>query len=199
VREIDDRLSERSAEGPAVSNRAAASGLGGAVGSAVGSATGSALSAGVARRETREPIGRRVARLRAEKGWTQQDLADRLAMSRTAVSHLEADMSQPSERTVLLLAGLFHSEPPAFVAGTLYPESRAERLPLVVARYTEVEMKLSLLRSQLALISDLPRSRAREVVEGWNQQLCTLSNSVLSKDDVKRIAVALRELRDLVL
>ena len=69
----------------------------------------------VARREWREPIGHRVARLRTHRGWTQQDVADRLAMSRTAVSHLEADMAQPSERTVLLLAGLFHLEPHEFV------------------------------------------------------------------------------------
>ncbi len=108
-----------------------------------------------ARREPREPIGRRVSRFRAERGWTQQDLADRLAMSRTAVSHLEADMAQPSERTVLLLAGLFQMEPPAFVDGTLYPMSKAERLPTVVARYTEVDLQIRVLESELALLGSL--------------------------------------------
>src|SRR3954447_18468783 len=36
-----------------------------------------------------ELLGKRVAALRAGLGWTQQDLADRLAISRVAVSHIE--------------------------------------------------------------------------------------------------------------
>ena len=46
-----------------------------------------------------ENLGRRIARLRGSLGWTQQDLAARLAISRVAVSHLEAGLSVPSERT----------------------------------------------------------------------------------------------------
>ena len=56
-------------------------------------------------------LGRRIADLRAKLGWTQQDLADRLGVSRVAVSHLEAGMSIPGERTVALLAGVFRSSP----------------------------------------------------------------------------------------
>ena len=48
-------------------------------------------------------LGRRIAALRAERGWTQQELADRLGVSRVAVSHLETDLSTPGERTVALL------------------------------------------------------------------------------------------------
>ena len=92
-----------------------------------------------------EPLGRRIARLRAELRWTQQDLADRLAISRVAVSHLESGLSVPGERTVTLLAGLFKLEPHELVAGTSYPPAKAERLPVVVARYTEVELQLALL------------------------------------------------------
>ncbi|MGE0795797.1 MAG: helix-turn-helix transcriptional regulator [Acidimicrobiia bacterium] len=54
-----------------------------------------------------EKLGRRIAERRAVLGWTQSDLADRLGISRVAVSHLEAGMSQPGERTVALLAGVF--------------------------------------------------------------------------------------------
>jgi hypothetical protein len=46
---------------------------------------------------------------------------------------------RPGERTVALLAGLFKVEPAALVAGTAYPAAKAERLPAVVARHTEVE------------------------------------------------------------
>ncbi|MBC8077332.1 MAG: helix-turn-helix transcriptional regulator, partial [Chloroflexales bacterium] len=92
-----------------------------------------------------EALGRRIARLRADRGLTQHELAERLAISRVAVSHLEAGISTPSERTVTLLAGLFKLEPAALVADTFYPDARAERLPLVACRYTEAELLAQLL------------------------------------------------------
>ncbi|HVF31786.1 MAG TPA: helix-turn-helix transcriptional regulator [Acidimicrobiales bacterium] len=90
-------------------------------------------------------LGQRIAAMRAGRGWTQQELAERLAVSRVAVSHLEAGMSTPGERTVALLAGLFKLEPHELVADTSYPPAKAERLPVVVCRYTEVELQLRLL------------------------------------------------------
>lgn len=54
-------------------------------------------------------------------------------------------MSVPSERTVALLAGLFKVEPHELIAGTTYPIAKAERLPVVVARYTEIELQLRVL------------------------------------------------------
>ncbi|MHB1854920.1 MAG: helix-turn-helix transcriptional regulator, partial [Acidimicrobiales bacterium] len=79
-----------------------------------------------------ENLGRRIARLRTGSGWTQADLASRLAISRVSVSHLEAGLTVPGERTVALLAGLFKLEPHELVAGTNYPPAKAERLPVVV-------------------------------------------------------------------
>ena len=66
-------------------------------------------------------LGRRIAKLRAELGWTQQELADRVAVSRVALSHLESDLSTAGERTVALLAGVFGMEPHELVAGTTLP------------------------------------------------------------------------------
>ncbi len=94
-------------------------------------------------------LGRRVADLRAKRGWTQQELAERVAVSRAAVSHVEAGLSIPGERTVALLAGLFAMEPHELVAGTDYPSAKAERLPVVVTRWTEVEHQLALLERDL--------------------------------------------------
>lgn len=87
--------------------------------------------------------------MRAAAGWTQQDLAARLAVSRVSVSHLEAGITVPGERTVTLLAGLFKLEPHELVAGTSYPPAKSERLPLVACRYTEVEMQLRLLERDI--------------------------------------------------
>src|SRR5438270_893654 len=96
-----------------------------------------------------EKLGRRVAALRADRGWTQQQLADRLAVSRVAVSHLESGLTDPGERTVALLAGIFRVEPHELVSGTSYPAAKAERLPVVVARWTESEHLLALLARDL--------------------------------------------------
>jgi transcriptional regulator with XRE-family HTH domain len=103
-----------------------------------------------------ETLGQRVARLRCLLGWTQQELADRAAISRVAVSHLELGITVPSERTLALLAGIFHLEPPELVEGTSYPEAKTERLPLVAARYTEVELQVALLQRDLAWLARLP-------------------------------------------
>lgn len=121
-----------------------------------------------------ESLGRRIAAHRQKLGWTQQDLADRLAISRVAVSHLEAGMNVPGERTVALLAGVFKVEPHELVAGTDYPVAKAERLPLVVTRYTEVELQLALLDADLARLDDLPQHRVVEVLGGWRTRLTLL-------------------------
>ena len=134
-----------------------------------------------------ESLGRRVAYLRGQLRWTQQDLADRLGMSRVAVSLLESGMNLPSERTVTLLAGLFKLEPHELVADTAYPQAKAERLPVVAARYTEVELTLALLARDLETGSDLA---------GWDARLAALD--ALAHDRRERAALvdARRRLRD---
>src|SRR4051812_49532296 len=79
--------------------------------------------------QEQEVLGRRIADLRAKLGWTQQELAERLAISRVAVSHLEAGLTDPGERTVALLAGVFKVEPHELVAGPTKPLPQSERLP----------------------------------------------------------------------
>ena len=118
-----------------------------------------------------ESLGRRIARLRGDLGWTQQELADRLAVSRVAVSHLEAGMSVPGERTVALLAGLFKLEPHELVAATSYPTAKAERLPVTVPRYTEVELQLRLLEQ------DVARGLTPAQCDEWATRLAALADS----------------------
>src|SRR5947209_17228788 len=97
-----------------------------------------------------ESLGRRMADYRAKLGWTQQELADRIGISRVALSHVEAGMSDPGGRTVTLLAGVFKVEPHELVADTTCPRAKADRLPLVAAGYTEVALQLALLEHDLA-------------------------------------------------
>lgn len=103
--------------------------------------------------EPSESLGRRVARLRSDRGWTQEQLAERLAVSRVAVSHIEMGLTVPSERTVVLLAGMFDCEPLELVADTQYPAAKRDRLPLIAARYTRIDLLLAVLAADLAWIS----------------------------------------------
>ena len=118
-----------------------------------------------------ENLGRRIAAHRAKLGLTQQELAERLAVSRTAVSHLEAGMTVPGERTIVLLAGLFKVEPRDLVADTSYPIAKAERLPAVAARYTEVELLLALLDNDLEWLERTEGFDERRVLDEWDVRL----------------------------
>ena len=134
-----------------------------------------------------QPLGRRISELRNELGWTQQDLAERLGVSRVAVSHMEAGLSTPGERTVTLLAGLFKVEPVELVAGTSYPMAKAERLPVVACRYTEVELQLRL------LAADEERGTA-DVVE-WRERLKVLAKSTYDRREQEAVVAALLRLQ----
>jgi len=102
-----------------------------------------------------QSIGKRIQQVRQQHNFTQQQVADRIAISRVAVSHIESDLSIPSERTVTLLAGLFKISPYELVAGTTYPVAKIERLPLTTACYTSLEVDLLLLDSDLSWFAKL--------------------------------------------
>ena len=132
-----------------------------------------------------ESLGRRVAALRAGLGWTQQELADRLGVSRVAVSHIEANLRDPGERTVTLLAGLFKMEPWQLVEGTSYPPAKVERLPVVACRYTEVELQLRLLEED--------RSAGRPLGE-WPERLRLLLKATHDLREREQVKDALSDI-----
>ncbi len=130
-------------------------------------------------------LGARLAAHRKALGWTQQDLAERLGASRTAVSLMESGLSTPSERTVALLAGIFKVAPHDLVAGTGYPAAKAERLPLVACSYTEVELQLRLLEAD----------EAAGRVEGWDERLRLLLKETIDPRERAMVADARGRLR----
>jgi transcriptional regulator with XRE-family HTH domain len=143
-----------------------------------------------------EPLGQRIARLRTRRGWTQQDLAERLAASRVAVSHFEMGLALPSERTVVLLAGLFGQEPHELVAGTSYPPAKAERLPPIACRYTEVEMQLLLLRRDLEWVEKIGSGDlANHVIAEWRDRLAELGRGVYNLQEQKMLGAAREQLQ----
>ena len=139
-----------------------------------------------------ESLGKRIAKLRAGLGWTQQDLADRVAVSRVALSHIESDISVPGERTVALLAGVFELEPHELVADTTYPVAKADRLPLVVTRHTEVELQVRLLDRDLELAE---RYGDPSLLEGWDLRLSALRRATLDRRQLDLLGGAESRLR----
>jgi len=145
-----------------------------------------------------ESLGGRIAKHRSELGWTQAELAERVGISRVALSHIETSRSIPGERTVALLAGMFRCEPFGLVEGTDYPVSKAERLPVVVARYTEVEYQLGRLEAQLSALACArgePSRAAGDLAARWRPVLQRLLESAadtgersLIRDAITRLA-----------
>lgn len=113
-----------------------------------------------------ETIGKRIAYLRQKHGWTQAALANRLAISRVAVSHIEMDLIVPSERTITLLAGIFKLSPYTLVDGTTYPQAKVEHLPEVACLYTELEHQLALLNNDIAWLQQLDHTRRKHELIG---------------------------------
>ncbi len=133
-------------------------------------------------------IGQRIAELRQQHGWTQQEMADRLGISRVAVSHIEADISFPGERTVTLLAGLFKVSPQILVEGTTYPQAKADRLPRLVCSYTEFEVEIALLENDITWLDklrDCPKYKiiALEVREKWQPRFVKWENAIFDQED----------------
>ena len=143
-----------------------------------------------------ETIGKRIARLRQQDGWTQQSLAARLAVSRVAISHIEMDLTIPGERTITLLAGIFKITPHELVKGTTYPLAKAERLPDFTCTYTEIELELALMENDLEWLSRLegdPQTRwSHEIRKKWLARLDLFSAHTID-DRQKEQLVSARE------
>lgn len=137
-------------------------------------------------------IGQRIAGLRQKHGWTQQEMADRLGISRVAVSHIEADISFPGERTVALLAGLFKVSPHKLVEGTTYPQAKADRLPHLVCSYTEFEVEIALLENDLTWLDKLRDSPKHttfvlEVSEKWQPRFVDWENEIFDQEQLRSL------------
>lgn len=145
-----------------------------------------------------ESIGKRLAFLRQKNGWTQQSLADRLAMSRVAVSHIEMDLIIPSERSITLMAGVFKISPTELVEGTTYPRAKAERLPELTAIFTEIELYFALLKNDTEWIDrldvpDMKLNTIRVVLSKWFLLLENWENKITDEHE-KTILLSMRQL-----
>lgn len=139
-------------------------------------------------------LGDRLANLRNEFGFTQQELAERVAISRVALSNLESSRSVPGERTVALLAGVFGLEPHELVDGTNYPAAKVDRLPLTTNRYTSPQMQVSLMDRDLMWLERVDYQRCDDVIREWTRELAALRAQTHDVRDRQLLADAIKRL-----
>ena len=156
----------------------------------------------VRRKEVRiESIGKRIARLRSEHGWTQTTLAARIAVSRVAISHIEMDLSIPGERTITLLAGIFKLSPHELIEGTTYPAAKSDRLPDVACCYSPLELDIALLENDLTWLTRLESGEnlqqlGEENTHKWELRLNRWEMDCISERELEKIKNAKEKLAE---
>ena len=154
----------------------------------------------VQRKEGRiETIGKRIARLRSEHGWTQEALAAQIAVSRVAISHIEMDLSVPGERTITLLAGIFKFSPHELVEGTTYPVAKSDRLPDIACCYSPLELDIALLENDLTWLTRLESGENSQVfreenIHKWELRLNRWEIDCISERELEKIKKAKEKL-----
>jgi transcriptional regulator with XRE-family HTH domain len=71
-------------------------------------------------------IGSRIAFLRDQRGWTQEQLAASLGISRAALSHYEKNRREPDSETLAKVADLFNVTIDYLVGRTENPHMRMD-------------------------------------------------------------------------
>ncbi len=100
-----------------------------------------------------ETLGARLARLRRTQGLSKTDLADRLAISVTAICHWEQDRSRPKAARLQALAQLFGVSTADLLSGESL--TARQNLAELVART----------RAEIARVAGTNPSKVRIVIE----------------------------------
>ena len=71
-------------------------------------------------------IGSRLAKLREDRKWTQEQTSQSLGISRAALSHYEKNRREPDSETLMKFADLYHVTVDYLVGRTSNPEAVLE-------------------------------------------------------------------------
>ena len=98
-------------------------------------------------------LGQRIAQLRRERGWTQQELAEKLGVAQQTLAHYEVARIRVPASTLPLLATLFTTPIDTLVGHAQHAQRTGKRGPA------------SKLQQHMERISQLPKPRQRVVME----------------------------------
>lgn len=73
--------------------------------------------------------GHRIAELRENKGWTQEELSAAIGISRASLSHYEKDRRKPNLETLTRLADIFHVSIDYIIGRRVHPGPRQNVKP----------------------------------------------------------------------
>ena len=97
-------------------------------------------------------IGSRIAKLREQRGWTQEQTSSALGISRAALSHYEKNRREPDTDTLTKFADLFHVSIDYLVGRTDHPHMTLD--PDVRAFADALELSDEELMERFALAID---------------------------------------------
>jgi transcriptional regulator with XRE-family HTH domain len=98
-------------------------------------------------------LGQRIAQLRHERGWTQQELAEKLGVAQQTLAHYEVARIRVPASTLPLLATLFMTPIDTLVGHAQHAQRTGKRGPAPK------------LQQHMERISQLPKPRQRMVME----------------------------------
>ena len=98
-------------------------------------------------------LGQRIAQLRHERGWTQQELAEKLGVAQQTLAHYEVARIRVPASTLPLLATLFMTPIDTLVGHAQHTQRTSKRGPAPK------------LQQHMERISQLPKPRQRVVME----------------------------------
>lgn len=110
-------------------------------------------------------LGSRIARLRRERGWTQQELAEKLGIAQQTLAHYEVGRIRVPASTLPLLATLFMTPVDTLVGHTQHVQRTGKRGP--APKWQQ----------QIEAIAQLPKAQQRFVT----QMLDTVLNQAASR------------------
>jgi len=86
-----------------------------------------------------ENIGKNIRRLRLERGWTQQDLANKLGTTQKTVTAYECGTRYPTAEKIPVIANLFGVSINDLYGATVPPKRRKAKNPRLWKRFQQVE------------------------------------------------------------
>ena len=96
-------------------------------------------------------LGQRIAQLRRERGWTQQELAEKLGVAQQTLAHYEVARIRMPASTLPLLATLFMTPVDTLVGHAQHAQRTGKRGPI------------SKWQQQIEAIAQLPKAQQRFV------------------------------------
>jgi transcriptional regulator with XRE-family HTH domain len=102
--------------------------------------------AGRPTRKKTPPFGKKIAKLRKERGWTQPELAEKMATTVKAITYYEREAKNPTAKTIEKFAAIFNVPTSFFISEQKKPKrgpfTRLDKLTERLSKLPRSEQKV---------------------------------------------------------